>query len=49
MVSCDRPQVECYRFNDRARWKLESYDQGERFAFENLDLQVDISAIYEDI
>jgi Uma2 family endonuclease len=41
--------VECFRRNEKGRWELYSFGEGEEVELMSVDFRCDIAAVYEDV
>jgi Uma2 family endonuclease len=49
IISQTRPNVECFRLNERGRWELYSYQGQEQIQLTSLNLLIDMATLYEDV
>jgi Uma2 family endonuclease len=49
LVSQDTMNVDIFRRNEKGRWELYSFVEGEEVEFKSVNFKCDIAAIYEDV
>ena len=49
LVSSERVDVEAFRLNERGKWELTPYGDGDLIQLASIDFECAIAAIYEDI
>ncbi len=49
LVSQDTMNIDVFRRNEKGRWELHSFLEGEEVEFTTVDFRCDIAAIYEDV
>jgi len=49
LVSSEQVNVEAFRLNERRKWELTSYGEGDLVQFTSIDFECAIAAIYEDV
>jgi Uma2 family endonuclease len=49
LVSSERICVEAFRLNERGKWELTPYGEGDLVQLANIDFECAIAAIYEDV
>ncbi len=49
LVSQDTMNIDVFRRNEKGRWELHSFVEGEEVEFTSVDFRCDIAAIYEDV
>ncbi|MBE9193433.1 Uma2 family endonuclease [Gloeocapsopsis crepidinum LEGE 06123] len=49
LISQDTINFECFRRNEKGRWELYSYEQGQEIPLASIDFYCPIAAIYEDV
>lgn len=49
LVGSESVGVEAFRLNDRGKWELTPYGEGDLVQFASIDFECAISAIYEDV
>jgi Uma2 family endonuclease len=49
LVSQNTMNIDVFRRNEKGRWELHSFVEGEEVEFTSIDFRCDIAAIYEDV
>lgn len=49
LISQDTMNVECFRRNEKGRWELYPYEQGQEIHLASVNFHCPITAIYEDV
>lgn len=49
LVSSEQVNVEAFRLNERGKWELTSYGEGDLVQFASINFECAIAAIYEDV
>jgi len=49
LISQDPMNVECFRRNEKGRWELYPYEQGQEIHLASVNFHCPIAAIYEDV
>ena len=49
LVSSEQVEVEAFRLNERGKWELTSYSEGDLVQFASIDFECAIAEIYEDV
>jgi Uma2 family endonuclease len=49
LVGSESIGVEAFRLNDRGKWELTPYVEGDLVQFASIDFECVIAAIYEDV
>jgi Uma2 family endonuclease len=49
LVSSEHILVESFKLNDRNRWELQTFEQGDMVKFASIDFEYEIDAIYLDV
>lgn len=49
LISSDKLTVEIFRFNERGKWELTPYGQGDTIQLSSVNLRFSIEQLYEDV
>ncbi|MBD2177307.1 Uma2 family endonuclease [Pseudanabaena sp. FACHB-1998] len=49
LVASEQINIEAFRLNERGKWELTPYEQGDLVQFTSIDFECAIAAVYEDV